>query len=535
MPQETPTFSHAAVAAPHTAATEAGRAILAEGGNAIEAMVAMAATIAVVYPHMNGIGGDGFWLVREPRGRVRYIEAAGTAGTHATIARYKGLGHDTIPVRGPLAALTVPGAIGGWRLALELSAALGGRLPLHMLLANAIGHANGGIAVSRSEAHTAPNARDLLHTAPGFAETYLVDGKTPPAGHMRKLPALGTTLEHLVSAGLADFYTGDIAREISADLERIEAPVTRADLANYAAIERAPLSLALDDATIFNAPPPTQGLAALVILGIFDVLRAEGHATKRDSASHHHALIEATKRAFAVRNRVITDFDLMRHAPADFLTRAALEAEAHAIGMDRAAAVPLPPGKGDTIWMGAVDGSGLAVSYIQSVFWEWGSGCVLPGTGILMQNRGTSFSLDARAANPLMPGRRPFHTLNPAMAVFKDGRVMPYGTMGGDGQPQFQAQIFARYAGYGMGLAEAVDAPRWLLGKTWGAGTTTLKYESRFDETLMRQLEQMGHETEAVNAPYDDGLGHAGALVRHVKGHVEATHDPRSDGGAAGI
>jgi gamma-glutamyltranspeptidase/glutathione hydrolase len=185
--------------------------------------------------------------------------------------------------------------------------------------------------------------------------------------------------------------------------------------------------------------------------------------------------------------------------------------------------------------MGAIDREGTSVSYIQSIYWEYGSGCVLPATGLHWQNRGVSFSLDPAARNPLEPGRKPFHTLNPAMAAMADGRVVSFGSMGGDGQPQFQAQIFTRWRD-GVGVAEAVDAPRWLLGRTWGATTTSLKVENRFDSSLLERLEKMGHEVEDIGRPYSDALGHAGLLVKHPRdGRVEAAHDPRSDGGAEGL
>jgi gamma-glutamyltranspeptidase/glutathione hydrolase len=173
------------------------------------------------------------------------------------------------------------------------------------------------------------------------------------------------------------------------------------------------------------------------------------------------------------------------------------------------------------------------VSFIQSVYWEYGSGCVLPGTGVLLQNRGTSFSLDPTALNPLQPGRRPFHTLNPALVTFDDGRVLVYGSMGGDGQPQFQAQVFARY-NFGMGLAAAIEAPRFLFGRTWGDITTQLRMEPRFDDTLVAKLRAAGHEIEFSAEPSSPLFGHAGAVLRHPRGRLEAAHDPRSDGGAAG-
>jgi gamma-glutamyltranspeptidase/glutathione hydrolase len=526
---DTPTFSRAATAAPHILAAEAGRSILAEGGNAIEAMIGMAATIAMVYPHMNSVGGDGFWLVREPEGRVRYIEACGFAGRNATIAYYRGLGYDAIPPRGPLAALTVPGAIGGWARALELAKALGGRLPLADLLRDAIRFGREGYPQSRSEARGKPFEFEMLKEAPGFARRFLIDGKFPEAGTTRRAERLSDTLDQLARAGLDDFYRGDVGRELATDLEEIGAALVREDLAAYRAVARDALELHLQGRSHYNSPPPTQGLASLLILGIFDRLKVP----RKDSFEHIHGLIEASKRALTIRDQVCTDFEHLKHAPASFLTPQVLQREADAISMHKAAPYPVAPATGDTTWMGAIDASGLAVSYIQSLYWEYGSGCVLPRTGVLMQNRGVSFSLDANAMNPLAPGRRPFHTLNPALASFNDGRVMCYGAMGGDGQPQFQAQVFTRYL-LGEGLAEAIDAPRFLFGRTWASPSRALRLEDRFDPELIARLRSVGHELEPL-PPYDENVGHAGALVRYSDGRIEAAHDPRSDGGAAGI
>lgn len=206
---ETPIFGRAAVAAPHALAAEAGRAILAQGGNAIEAMIAMAATIAVVYPHMNALGGDGFWLVREPGGRLHGIEACGPAGSLATIARYRDKGHEAIPPRGPDAALTVAGAVGGWRLAAALAATLGGRLPMADLLADAIRHAGEGVPVSASEARCQPKELAAILDAPGFRAAFRdAEGQAPAAGTLRRQPALAETLRHLAQTGLDDFYRG---------------------------------------------------------------------------------------------------------------------------------------------------------------------------------------------------------------------------------------------------------------------------------------------------------------------------------------
>jgi gamma-glutamyltranspeptidase/glutathione hydrolase len=190
---------------------------------------------------------------------------------------------------------------------------------------------------------------------------------------------------------------------------------------------------------------------------------------------------------------------------------------------------PVPSQGGDTVWLGVIDGEGRAVSLNQSIYWEFGSGVVLQDTGVLWQNRGTSFSLSENALNVLRPGRKPFHTLNPAMARLADGRLMVYGTMGGEGQPQTQATVFARHVLYGQELQAAVTAPRWLLGRTWGATSTNLKLESRFDPPVIDALRKAGHDVEVV-APFTDMMGHAGGIVRHPSGVLEGAADPRGDG-----
>jgi len=524
------------VCAPHAATVEDGRAILAEGGNAIEAMIAMAASIAAVYPHMNHVGGDGFWLIRQPSGRVHALMGAGRAGAKATPRLYRDAGHHEIPTRGPLAALTVPGAVATWLLASEAAKTPVGKgtrakLPLDVLLAPAIKHAREGYTVTRSQARFTVEKYAELETAPGFMQAFLVDGKAPEAGAKLKQSAFAATLEQLVQAGLDDFYRGDVGREIAADLERIGSPVTRADLEKFEARAVEPLSVATQAGTLYNAPPPTQGLASLMILGLFDRLRV----AKPESFEHIHGLIEATKRAFLVRGRTVADPDLIDVDLKQFLSAAFLDAEAGKIDARKAAPWPAPEARGDTVWMGAADASGLVVSYIQSIYWEFGSGCVLPRTGVLMQNRGASFSLDPKAVNALAPGRRPFHTLNPALAVLKDGRIMAYGTMGGDGQPQTQAAVFTRHVLFGQPLEQALDAPRWLLGRTWGSSQSNLRLESRFDGALIDRLMSAGHDVAVLDEPYSDTMGHAGAVVLHADGTLEGGHDPRADGGAAGV
>jgi len=524
----TPIARRGMVTAPHHLAASAGLDILREGGTAVEAMVAMAAAIAVVYPHMNALGGDGFWLIARSGEEPVAIDACGAAAAAATPDLYAV--HDRIPPRGPLAASTVAGTLSGWAEALAVDREGGGaRLPLDRLLADAIGHARSGIAVTDSQARLTEAKLGELAEVPGFAETYLVDGRPPAAGAILTQPRLAATLELIAAEGPDGFYRGYLARQVAADLEAAGSPVALADLEAHRARRVAPLSLNLPEGRVFNLPPPTQGLASLALLGIYRRLGLP----REEGIEHVHGLVEATKRAFRLRDRLITDPGRLPEDPQAALADDRLDALAADIDPARALPWPEPAAPGDTVWMGAVDGEGCAVSFIQSIYWEYGSGVVLGETGLCWQNRGASFSLDPSALNALAPGRKPFHTLNPALARLADGRTLAYGTMGGDGQPQTQAAVYTRHVLHGMPLAEAIAAPRWLLGRTWGDMSTTLKLESRFDPAVIEGLRQRGHAVEVVG-PMTDVMGHAGALSLRPDGFIEGATDPRSDGAAVG-
>jgi gamma-glutamyltranspeptidase/glutathione hydrolase len=515
--------------APHSLAAQSALAVLRDGGNAIEAMVAAAASIAVVYPHMNSLGGDGFWLIVPPTGEPIGIDASGPAGSLATLEYYAGL--PRIPTRGPGAALTVAGTVGGWQEALQVSTELGGQLPLPHLLADAIFYAESGIPVTPSQHLATASKKAELEGIPGFAETFLQDGQAPLAGSLFKQTRLAGTLRTLAEEGLDSFYRGSLADSIARDLRALGAPVTRDDLVSYRAKRVRALTLKHSTGTVFNIPPPSQGLVSQLILGVAD--HAGLSQCVADSADHIHTLVEATKLAFAVRDEHITDPQHMTIDPQACLEADYLHHLAQRIDPQQAAMWGEGKGPGDTIWMGVIDNSGLAVSFIQSIYHEFGSGVVLPESGLNWQNRGASFSLDPQHLLALKPGKKPFHTLNPAAARLEDGRTLVYGTMGGDGQPQTQAAVFSRYAVFGQSLQQAVTAPRWLLGRTWGDNSDTLKLESRIAPEVIEQLKARGHEVEVL-APFTETMGHAAAAVRLPNGSFEGAFDPRSNGAAAG-
>jgi gamma-glutamyltranspeptidase/glutathione hydrolase len=524
----TPRAYRGMITSPHHLASEAGLRILREGGNAIEAAIATVAALSVVYPHMTGIGGDGFWLVSVPVREVVAIDASGGAARAATAELYRG--YDAIPQRGPLAANTVAGTLSGWDEALRLSREQGGSVPLSRLVEDAVWYAEHGFPVTVSQAELTASKLPELEDAPGFKDMFLIDGRLPRLGERMRLPALGRTLRRLGDVGIDDFYRGELARAVAADLARCGSPVAAEDLAAHTAERRRPLNVPVSGATLFNFPPPTQGLASLIILALFDRLGI----IEPESFAFVHGLVEAAKQAFLVRDRVIGHPGAMTEEAEAFLTPAALERMAGRIDREKALPWPAPPSAGDTVWLGAVDAQGLAVSFIQSIYFEFGSGTVLPETGIHWQNRGSSLLLTAQGPRRLAAGHKPFHTLNPALARFDDGRVMVYGTMGGEGQPQTQSAIFTRYACFGQGLQEAITAPRWLLGKTWGENSVTLKLESRFAPDVVQALREAGHDVEMLG-PFTSTMGHAGAIVRHSDGLLEGATDPRSDGSASGF
>lgn len=515
--------------APHRVATKVGADVLDAGGTAIEAMVAAAATIAVVYPHMNGIGGDGFWLIHRKGQAPVAISACGQAAGLATPNWYAEQGHTgAIPARGPLAALTVPGTIGGWQMALNLVPE-GRRMPLSDLLSPAVALAKQGIAVTRNQSVTTQEKLDGLRGVTGFADTFLSDGQTPLPGDTLVQAALGATLSAIAENGADSYYRGDIARTHARFLEEKGSPLRLSDFEDYNAELQTPLTVTTSLGALYNLGPPTQGMSSLAILGVFDRLGV----TEGESFEHIHGLIEATKQAFILRNAELGDPSTMRAPAQTFLSDDVLDRMAAATDPEKAMPWPYDPKAGDTIWMGAADRDGTVVSFIQSVFWEFGSGLTCPDTGVFFQNRGAGFTL-AEGPNQLTPGKRPFHTLNPALAILNDGRVISYGTMGGEGQPQTQAAIFSRYAQFGMPLQEAITHPRWLLGKTWGDDTTSLKLEVNFDPDLTEKLLAAGHQVETIPA-FSSLVGHAGAIVLHSNGLIEAANDPRSDGVAYAV
>ena len=524
---------HGAVAAPHALASDAGLAILRAGGNALDAAIAAAVTLAVVYPHMNGVGGDNLWLVYDAgRGRLRALNAAGRSASAADLESYRRRFGDAIPARGGAAALTVPGAVSGWWEAHRYSReAMKSPIAWAALLEAAIAHARNGIAVSAGQRRVTAatpalfDARaddDVRRTLwPIYHSERIADGRLTQS-------ALAATLTAVARDGAEDFYRGALARRLAAGAAAVGSPLTLDDLAKHEATWVEPLRLPYRAGEAASFPPPAQGFAALAILGLlegFDVAAL-------DDTDLVHLNVEATKLAFEDRNRWLADPDVVDVPVAVALDRERLGERRRLISRRAARPVNGTSSAGDTVAVVTADGAGNAVSMIQSLYHEFGAGVVAGDTGVLLQNRGAFFSLDPAHPNRLAPRKRTATTLIPSMYLAGGRPRFVYGTMGGEGQPQTQAALVTRMVDRGLGPQAAVEAPRWLFGRTWGEPTTALRLESRFPDTVTARLRERGHHVQVVE-PWSDLMGHAQAIALDADG-LRAGSDPRADGAAKG-
>ncbi len=532
------------VVTPHYLASAAGLRVLQAGGNAIDAAIAAAAVCSVVYPHMCSIGGDNFFLIYDAKTRsVRALNGSGRSGERCTIDLYRRAGNgNVIPSRGFLAANTVPGAVDGWATAHEYSRwNLGTKVLWSSLFEEAIRYAEEGYPVTPSQAvWTIKNTEDAadphrgLQRWEGFRRTFLrPDGRPLRAGEMMKQPDLARTLKSIAFGGGRFFYEGDITRRIVRYLDQHGGVLTERDFYDHHSDWVEPIRVDYRGWTVHGFPPNTQGMAALLILSIlshFDLQRI-GEGT----ADYYHLQVEATKLAFADRDRWVTDPTALRAPVERLLSRRYTQDRAHLINMTRSVTRYEPgPMKGDTVYIGAVDAAGNGVSMLQSIYFDFGSGIVAGDTGVLLQNRGTFFSLDPTHVNHLAPRKRTFHTLIPAMLLKGDRLFLVYGTMGGEGQPQTQSALVTRIVDFGFGLQEAIEAPRWLYGRTWGMTTTDLCVEGRIPSSVVDGLRHRGHPVRVVGA-WDDVMGHAQAiLIEPATGVRHGGADPRGDGQALG-
>ena len=519
-----------AVSAGHPLAAAAGHEVLRGGGNAIDAAIAMAGVLAVVRPHMNGVGGDAFAIYHEAESeRVYAMNGSGRAGALATPALFAEQGLDGVPGNGPL-SVSVPGAVAAWVDALDRF----GTRPLAELLEPAIGYARDGFPVStRLASDIAGSSRSLNDHARGL---YLPGGGPPPAGSLLKNPALAATLERIAGEGKDGFYHGFVADRIGAFLEAEGGYVRAPDLAAHTTTWVEPLRGDFEDYTMLVLPPNTQGIAQLQLFEMsksFD-MKEMGH----NSASYLHTLVEMKKLAFADRDQwaadpEFSDIPLDRLLDPDYLARRAGMVDPGVAATTRAAGVGAdmaaggggsPDDSGDTVFLTAVDQWGNAVSWIQSLFAGFGSGLLEPETGIVLHNRGALFNLQAGHPNIIAPGKRPYHTLSPMMALHGDGSfAFTLGTPGGDSQPQSLIQIVNNMVLFGMTPQAAIEAPRFR-----SFGGLRVAFEDRVGASVLGGLETLGHQVEIVHG-WTATFGGAHMILRDRDGTLTAASDPRRE------
>lgn len=529
-PQHRPTTmaSHGMVAAPHYLASQAGLDVLKAGGNAVDAAIAANAVLQVVYPFVVGLGGDLFMVLYDVRsGQVHGLNASGRSAQTATIERYQSLGYSAMPRFG-VHSITVPGCPDGWgRVSKRF-----GRLGLARSLAPAIAYATEGFPVGPGlhRALTFMKTADRTHRS--FREHFIPDGTIPPVGSIARAPALGRTLRAIAEHGPDIFYHGAVAEQIADFFGREGGLITMEDLAAHQSEWVTPLSVPFAQLDIYELPPNTQGITALQMLGMLGELPLGEDPLAPETV---HLAVEAKKLAFADRDAYLTDPAYMPWDPAHLIAPDYLRQRRAQI--DPAHAQPsAAPGSftGDTIYLCAADSDGNAVSLIQSNYMGFGSGLVVDGAGIVLQNRGAYFSLNPEAANALAPGKRTLHTLIPSLAM-RDGQpAIIFGAMGGDGQPSTHLQVYTAVARFGLNIQAAIELPRWIHGAESPSEGELLYMESRFPSATLSGLRARGHTVREIG-PWDSLGGHAqGIVIDTENGIFHGGADPRAEGIAAG-
>jgi gamma-glutamyltranspeptidase / glutathione hydrolase len=515
------------VASSQPLAVEAGVSILKKGGNAIDAAIATALTLGVVEPVSTGIGGDAFLLYRrEVDGRIYGVNGSGRCPRGLTLEELQRRGITGIPQTG-LASVTVPGAVHAFVEVQERH----GKLSFAEVLEPAIHYAREGFPVSEIIAKQWQAAVPLLSRYPSSARTYLTDGRAPRAGEVHRQSNLARTLTLLAAEGHDAFYCGEIARRIVQFSQANDGFFALEDFTNHSTHWVEPISTDYRGYTILELPPNGQGITALIALNIlegFDLASME-----YGSAAYYHLLIEATKQAFADRNRYVADPTFADLPIEGLLSKEYAKARRQEMSRERAgdynAGRPLP--FGNTVYVSCVDRERNVVSLINSVFTAFGSGVVAGETGICLQNRGAGFVADPQHPNALAPGKRPLHTIIPAMILKDDRPWVCFGVMGGDVQPQGHTQVAVNLIDFGMNVQEALEAPRYRV-----MGSKLVALERAIPLPVRQTLEAMGHELLPYGqmppgTPYGGGQA---IMLDDARGVLQGGSDHRKDGCAIG-
>ena len=511
------------VACPHALASAAGVDALRAGGSAVDAAVAAASSLAVLYPHMCGIGGDAFWLIYDAKARqVSYLDGGGRAAAAATLDRFAGQAE--IPFRGIApATLTTPGAVAAFCEA----HARHGRLPFARCLQDAIHYAGEGFPL------TARVARWIEQTAPEMDAAskaiFLPEGKPPTV--LRNI-RLAETLRAIAAQGRAGFYEGEVAKKLA----KLGGFFTARDLAAQGAYWVEPIRGTYRGVTLYETPAPTQGFTVLEMLNLIEPLELGPFL----GPDHVHLLVQAKQIAYHDRDRWLAD-PRFAHVPMDRLISKTYADERRAL-IDRKRALPwdeVPSHgslTGDTVYVAAVDAEGNAASLIFSLYGVFGSCVTSAETGVVLQNRGAYFSLDPKHPNRLEPGKVPLHTLIASLAFRDDKLWAVLGCMGADGQPQIHLQTYVAMIDYGRDIQQALAGPRWLSGRFGlGEARDTLHIEAGFARQTIDELERRGHPVDRWGDLHELA-GHAHGITRDPRsGLLAGGFDPRSDGAAVGF
>ena len=513
------------VAASQPLAAQAGASILLQGGNAIDAAIATAAALNVVEPYSTGIGGDAFALVYlRKTGELKALNASGRAPYAATPDKYRSLGYQQMPFSG-IHAVTIPGALDGWCSLLEKH----GTMSLSQALAPAIELAENGFPVTEIIGHTWQKNTTRLQANASAARTYLLDGRAPEPGETFRQPDLANTFKKIAGGGRDVFYRGEIAAAIVACSEENGGLITLKDLNDHTSTWVTPISTNYRGYDIYECPPNGQGLIALLALNILEAydLKSLGH----NSPEYLHLLIEAIKLGFADSRRYVADPDFVDIPLEGLLAKSYAEQRRKLIDNNRAARrVETGVPAGDTVYLAVTDRDGNSVSFINSLYHEFGAGIVVGGAGICLQNRGANFNLEAGHPPCIEPHKRPYHTIIPAMAFKDDELFLTFGVMGGFMQPQGHVQVLLNIIDFDMDVQTALDAPRFRY-----AGSGDSNFEPGIPAEALKELTRKGHGIAELDDPYSQEFGGGQIIMVHPSSKaLIAGSDPRKDGCAIG-
>ena len=511
--------THAVITTPQADATEAGNAILKEGGTAIDAMIAAGAMLSVTSPHMVGLGGDALWMLHNGSD-ISTILGIGQAGRQLpTSGRIQRRGEDAIA--------TTAAAMASWDTAYRISQnRWNSRIPWSRLLEPAIDKARNGFAVSDSQLFWQSQRKTLVSEFPDLHTMWCKQsGQALVEGDQLLLPALANSLESLSRYGAMSFYTGELGHALAEGFAKRNLCLTLQDLEETRAPEQAPISISYRYGQLYNVAPPCQGITTLQGMALLNQFPI---ATLRNQpADYYHLMVEAIKSALKQRNRALCDpafCELDVHA-----WLSAYSSDTRLIDPSKAADWKDQAQPADTAWMAAIDSYGNGASLIQSLYYDWGSACTIGDTGILWQNRAAGFSPLPTHPNAWAPGKRPAHTLNPSLYIGNNGERVLFGSQGGDGQPQTQTVLATQLIDFGNSLEEVLYAPRFLLGRSFFDSADNLKIEAHLAADVIQQLRDYGHDIEVI-PKLSPLAGLAGVARSHHDGTCEAMHDPRGSG-----